>query len=341
MGGKQKKLTQAGRKKLQAEITAALVEGRLQLQQGQSVDNVLDEVDEGIKSDKYPIGVDLAGLMAVWFGQAETPAPEPDPKEAETVKEQVPTVDQIQAAQAQQPHLQAVPDQQYPDAGLPAPDPMAAAHAFQQRVQDAYAGPPEQNPYIAGSPANLAAAAEVAQTATHPQQVIEAAMLPPQQVLADAAQPIDPSQISVSVAAPGSDQFVPVPGQLVQGTVQATPAQLAAQLAGVEVGQPEPAPPVEVDMGPLHEWVDLYRGSKAKLEQIEAIMNQAKEQIVAYVDEQGGPDRSKVGLLNGELVVKRTWHSRKTLDKSKLYANHPELAGIYEEPKFQYRTEIL
>lgn len=137
MGGRQKRLTATRRKTLKAEMTEALVAGKFTTN-GRALDDILDEVDAGIKNDFYPIEVTLDGLIEIW--QLSGNPIDSAPEEAQT------------AAGGEQGAPPAAETQ----------DPIAA---------DPYKFPPRKH-------ADLVAAQQVADAGGTQMQVMEAAMGP-------------------------------------------------------------------------------------------------------------------------------------------------------------------
>jgi len=243
MGGKRKMLTKTRRATLRKELTEALVEGKFRLNDGQSLDDLLDSVDTGIRNDTYPIEVTVDGLLTAWFsGPALT-----EPAEAQTA--------------APDPSTQ-------PGAAAPAPEPVYVAPAAD--------GSQSQH-------ANLEAAALAMSQGLDQMAVMQAAMTPA----------VDPN----------------------------TPAQ--------------------IDASPVEDWLNLLKMAKEKKTEIEAMEQMAKDNVAAYLDQEGGPDKSKIAYLNGKPVYRRTWVPKTSLSKDKLYADHPELQGAYEVTTHHYRSEFV
>lgn len=288
MGGKRKILTQTRRTALRKEMTEALIAGTFTTN-GRPLDEILDEVNQGIVDGRYPIEIDLAQLISIWSGTpapTEAPAPEPQPTNHGTV-------DQIQQAQAAaqangyaQPQTivtQTLPQHAAPEQVFVAPD------QLQQ-------------------PSPLAAAAGVA-----PGQMIPtvAGLQPVQQF---GAQPM---------------------------TIQQAQTAMAAADA-LEVGEPPKPEPVQVDAGPVIDWLNLARDAQAKIDKLKDILEQAKANASAYADQVGGPDRSKVLVLNGQLVMRRTFCVKNVTDTKRLAAEHPEIdIDAYKSPSSYYRTELV
>lgn len=100
-------------------------------------------------------------------------------------------------------------------------------------------------------------------------------------------------------------------------------------------------PPAEIDISAVEDWVQAAKDWKIKIEEYEAALDRAKEQIAALLDQEGGPDRSKVGMLDGKPVLRRTFVTRKTFKKDALLKDHPEFVGKYDSSTSFYKTDFL
>jgi len=307
MGGKRKILTQTRRAALKKEMTEALLAGTFTTN-GRPIDEVLDEVNQGIVEGRYPIEVDLATLLSIWSGNpapTEAPAPEQPPTNHGTVDQQL-------AAQQNghvPPAAQVMPVQQIPQPG-PAEQAATQYPAVQPMQQDNGAGYaiPEQYPVVQ-QPSPLAAAAGVA-----PGQMIPTAvgMQPVQQV-------------------PGGQPMTFQQAQAAMSTVET-----------MEVGQPPKEEPIQVDAAPVAEWLGLAKQAEEKIKALKDILEQAKANAAAYADQVGGPDRSKVLFLNGQLVMRRTFVRKNNFSKERLAAAHPEIdVTAFLEESTYYRTELV
>lgn len=317
MGGKRKILTQTRRAALKKEMGEALMNGTFTTN-GRPVDEVLDEVNQGIVEGRYPIEVDLPTLISIWTGgtPAPTEAPAPEPTNHGTVDQQL-------AAQQNGQHAAvatAVPVQQIT---VPVEQPGGMQ--------------PQGGPPWTESPSAQA----VQQTGTWPSPAEQAATQYP------AIQQPSPLAAAAGVA-PGQ----PIPTAFGQQPVQQVPAaqpmtlqQAQAAMAtaeSIEVGQPPKEEPVQVDATPVAEWLGLAKQAEEKIKALKDIGEQAKAQAAAYADQVGGPDRSKVLFLNGQLVMRRTFVVKNNFSKERLAAAHPEIdVTAFTEPSSYYRTEIL
>jgi len=320
MGGRQKRLTQARRKTLKTEMTDALVAGQFRLTEGQSLDSVLDEIDDGIKNDRYPIDVDLPKLMAIWSG---TPAP----AEAQT------------AAGSEQ----GAPPAAETHADLVAAQAVANTGGTQQEVMLA-----------AGAPIGPAA---VPGTIEHA-QAVNGASPTAQAILGtgpaigtgNAIQGGHPAyssaqQAVVQLNGDGTAAH-PLPGPAAApGVYQGHPALDAAVEIGTLPAAPAPAeekvPCVDVDLDPVRDWLQVARSAEEKIAKAKDIKDMALSQVNDYLDQQGGPDTSKKGILDGQHAVQRTFCRRKVFSKEALLKDHPEISEEqYTEKTPYYRTEL-
>lgn len=193
-------------------------------------------------------------------------------------------------------------------------DPATADNSL-QAAEDAFARRGIEPPPGMPVHANLEAAQVAAETATHPAQVFEAAMTPP------------PPPVPPMPPPPGA---VAAPVQ-----VQTMPDVPVPTVEAVEL------PPVEIDISVVEDWLQLAKDCKIKITEYEAALDRAKEQIVALLDQEGGPDRSKVGMLDGKPVLRRTFVTRKTFKKDALLKDHPEFVGKYDSSTSFYKTDFL
>lgn len=316
MGGKRKILTQTRRAALKKEMGEALMNGTFTTN-GRPVDEVLDEVNQGIVEGRYPIEVDLPTLISIWTGgtPAPTEAPAPEPTNHGTVDQQL-------AAQQNGQHAAvaaAVPVQQIP----------VNVHSGNQ---------------VNGQPAEQWQTQQVAQGyGPTAEQAVEYGMPPGSPVV---------QQPTPLAAAAGVAPGQPIPTAFGQQPVQQVPAaqpmtlqQAQAAMAtaeSIEVGQPPKEEPVQVDATPVAEWLGLAKQAEEKIKALKDIGEQAKAQAAAYADQVGGPDRSKVLFLNGQLVMRRTFVVKNNFSKERLAAAHPEIdVTAFTEPSSYYRTEIL
>lgn len=268
----------------------------------QPLDTVLDEVNQGIKDGRYPIEIDLAQLIAIWSG---TPAPATEAPAAEPTNHG--TVDQIQQAQ-----LAAQQNGHTP--------PTALAGPVQQIPVNVHAGNT-----VNGLPAEQWQAQQAA--AGHgptPQQAAEMGL------------PANAPTIQPSLPPTAYGQQVAAPMTLQQ-------AQAAMQtVETMEVGQPPKEEPIPVDASPVAEWIALARQAQAKIDSAKDIVEQAKANVAAYLDQQGGPDRSKVAVLDGRAVMRRTFIRRGNFSKTRLAAAHPEIdIEAFTDESTYYRTELV
>jgi hypothetical protein len=314
MGGKRKMLTMTRRKLLSKEIMDAVMAGQFNMN-GRPLEELLDEIDDGIKNDRYPIEVDLQQLIKIWSGAPapveQAPATEPQPTNHGTV-------DQIQQAQAAAQH-NGQPSGMQPQGGPPWSESESAQAIMQtgtwppghvsQQVQQ-----PVQDPaYLAwlatqpqGGPSPLAAAAGVA-----------------------------PGQMVPTVAGP--QPVLPQPGQMTVAQAQ----QAMSQVETMEIGTPPKDPPVEVDASPVADWLQLWQQANEKVKAAKDIMEHAKANVGAYLDQVGGPDKSKLAMIGGRAVVRRTFVKKKVFKKDEFFATHPEMdeAAFTDETPY-YRTEL-
>lgn len=303
MGGKRKILTQTRRKALEKEMMDALVAGTFTTN-GRPLAEILDEVNTGIQEGRYPIEVDLPTLIGIWSG---TPALTEAPAPAQPEPTNHGTVDQIQQAQAMaQQNVAAVPM-------VPQPSPAEYAATQYPVVQQ---------------PSPLAVAAGVA-----PGQMVPTALGP---------QPVQQLQPDNGAGYAIPEQY-PVPQQHVAQPMTIQQAQQAMQAAAsMEIGEPPKEEAVRVDAGPVADWLSLARDAQAKIEKLKDILEAAKANASAYADQIGGPDRSKILLLNGHPVMRRTFCVKNVTNTKRLAAEHPEIdLDSYKEPSSYYRTELV
>lgn len=316
MGGRQKKLTQARRKELTKEMTAALIAGQFRLGEGQSLDSVLDEIDDGIKNDRYPIDVDLPKLIEIWSG---TPAP----AEAQT------------AAGSEQ----GAPPAAETHADLAAAQAVADAGGTQMQVMEAAMGPAAVPGTVEHAQAQ-AAAANGAGASPTAQAILGTG---PAIGTGNAIQGGHPAyssaqQATVMLNPDGSAQH-PLPG----------PAAAPGPVPITEVGTPpaapapaeEKAPVVDVDLDTVRDWLAVARNAEEKIAKAKDVKDMAMSQVNDFLDQQGGPDTSKAGFLDGQLAVTRTFCRRKNFQKDQLLKDHPEIDETqYTEKTPYYRTEL-
>lgn len=308
MGGRQKRLTQTRRKELTKAMTEALVAGQFRLGEGQSLDSVLDEIDDGIKNDRYPIDVDLPGLLAIWSG---TPAPEA----AQT------------AAGSEQGAPPAAETQFRSDGNIL--DPNAV-------LTQVPVGP-------AAVPGTVEHAQAQAAAATNGASPIAQAILGqgppverPEGWPVQGGHPVYSSlqQKVIQVDSEGNQ----LPDAPVNGQAPVTElGTLPSAIAPAE----EKAPVVDVDLDAVRGWLQVAKGAQAKIDAAKDVFDQAMSQVNDFLDQQGGPDVSKKGLLDNEHVVQRTFCRRKVFNKKDLLADHPEISEEqYTEKTPYYRTEL-
>lgn len=309
MGGRQKRLTAARRKELTKVMTDALVAGQFRLGAGQSLDSVLDEIDDGIKNDRYPIDVDLPGLLAIWSG---TPAPE----EAQT------------AAGGEQ----GAPPAAETHADLVAAQVVVNADGTQEQVLVAAMGP-------AAVPGTVEHALAQAQANGATMSPTAHAVLGTGPAIAGGHPAYSSAQQAVVQLNGDGTATHPLPG----------PAGAPGPAPVTEVGTPvtevapkeEKAPVVDVDLDAVRGWMQIARGAQKKIDAAKDVYDQAMSQVNDFLDQQGGPDVSKKGLLDGEHAVQRTFCRRKVFNKSALLADHPEIPEEqYTEKTPYYRTEL-
>jgi hypothetical protein len=142
-----------------------------------------------------------------------------------------------------------------------------------------------------------------------------------------------------------------VPTAVGPQTVQQVPAQpmtfqqaqAAMQAAEtLEVGEPPKPEPIAVDASPVAEWIGLARQAQAKIDKLKDIVEQAKANASAYADQVGGPDCSKILMIEGRQVMRRTYVTRRNLAKDRLLAAHPEIdAEAFTDTTSFYKTELL
>jgi hypothetical protein len=314
MGGKRKTLTNTRRTALKKEMTDALIAGTFTTN-GRPVDEVLDEVKAGIEEGRYPIEVNLQTLIGIWTGTpAPTAAPAPEPQPTNHG-----TVDQIQQAVAQQnghapPVAQVMPTQQIQQ-------PSPAEQAMTQ--------------YPIVSPETAAAIGYPQFPSQQPSQLAPAVGTAPGQMVPTAvgAQPVLQPDNGAGYAIPEQH---PGQGMTLQ---QAQAAMSTAE--SIEIGQPPKDPPIEIDATPVADWLNLAKQADAKIKALKDIYEQAKANAAAYADQVGGPDRSKVLLLNGQLVMRRTFVKKKVFQKEALLAAHPEIdPETFTEFTSFYKTEL-
>lgn len=349
MGGRQKRLTVARRKDLTKTMTEALVAGQFALQPGQSLDSVLDEIDDGIRNDRYPIDVDLPGLLAIWSG---TPAPAEAQTAAGSEQGAPPAAENVATGHSDSEAYTnsqntGDPYVQGPPVG-PAAVPGTVEHAQAQAAaaNGAGASPTAQailgtgpaigtgnaiQPAATGHPAWSSAQQAVVQlngdgSATHPL---------PGPAAAPGLAPMTPKQ--------AADQ------SFMELQDAATAHRAANPMPVTEVGVPaaevapkeEKAPVVDVDLDAVRGWIQIARGAQKKIDVAKDVLDQAMSQVNDFLDQQGGPDVSKKGLLDGEHAVQRTFCKRKVFNKSALLADHPEIPEEqYTEKTPYYRTEL-
>lgn len=295
MGGKRKMLTQTRRKMLGKEMMDAIMAGTFTLN-SRPLEEVLDEVNQGIQEERYPIEVDLKTLISIWSGN---PAPTAAPAPEQPVPTNHGTVDQIQQAQA-------------------------AAAQTQQPV-------PQQNGYTQPLQPDNGAAYAIPEQYPVPQQVE-----PPNPLTV--AVGMAPGQMVPTVAGPQPVQQLPAAQPM---TVQQAQAAMAAANS-IEIGQPPQEEAVRVDASPVAEWLGLAKQAEDLIKKYKDILTQAKDNASAYLDQIGGPDRSKVGLLNGQIVMRRTYVQKRIFSKDQLAAAHPEIdVDAFTDTSSYYRTEIL
>jgi len=331
MGGKRKILTQTRRTALKKEMQEALMNGTFTTN-GRPVDEILDEINQGIVEGRYPIEVDLPTLINIWRGNpapSEAPAPEPPPTNHGTVDQQL-------AAAQQNGHQAAVapmvPSQQIPQEPYPVP----------QQIQ----GVPvnvHSGDTVNGMPAQQWQAQQVAQGYGPTAEQAAELGLPPGSPVVQQPSPLP--------AAAGVAPGMQVPTAFGQQPVLQVPAQAMtlqqAQAAmstaeSIEIGQPPKEEPVQVDASPVAEWLGLAKQAQAKIDALKDILEQAKGNAAAYADQVGGPDRSKVLLLNGQIAMRRTFVVKSTTDTKRLAAEHPEIdIEAYKNPTSYYRTELV
>lgn len=112
----------------------------------------------------------------------------------------------------------------------------------------------------------------------------------------------------------------------------------------LEAGIVPPPPadePVSLDMTAVEDWYKLWKQAKAKVDEATEISKIAKEKIGEFLDAEGGPDKSKIGFLDGKPVTRRSFVIRTNFRKEKLLADHPEFSGQYEEQTSFYKTELM
>jgi hypothetical protein len=327
MGGKRKLLTQTRRKALAKEMMDAVMAGTFSLN-NQPLEAVLDEVDVGIKEDRYPIEVDLAGLMAIWSG---SPAPATAPEPEQPVPPNYGTVDQIQNGH--------VPEQIRVHSGGQV-DGIPAEQWQAQQAAAGYGPTPQQ----AAEMGIAGPVVQSVQTSAHGHINQD-----PQYLAWLATQPAQggPSPLPAAVGvAPGQAVPTALGPQTVQQPAAAMTLQQAQaameQVGTMEVGEPPKEQPVDLDITPVAEWLELARSAKAKMEAAKDILETAKAQIGGYLDQQGGPDKSKVGFLNGRPVLRRTYVRKKVLNADSIFESHPELdRSAFTDISSFYKTELL
>jgi hypothetical protein len=135
----------------------------------------------------------------------------------------------------------------------------------------------------------------------------------------------------------------PVPQQHIAQPMSLQQAQAAmTAVESMEVGEPPKEPPVEIDASPVADWLAIAQQAKAKIDASKDILEAAKANAAAYADQVGGPDRSKVLVLNGHPVMRRTFVKKKVFKKENLFAAHPELdESAFTEYTPFYKTELL
>lgn len=335
MGGRQKKLTQARRKELTKVMTEALVAGQFRLGEGQTLDSVLDEIDDGIKNDRYPIDVDLPGLLAIWSG---TPAP----TEAQTAagsEEQAPPAAETRFhsdGNLLDPNAEVFPVH----ANLEAAQAVADAGGNQQQVMAAAMQP--LGPAAVPGTVEHAQAQAAAANGTSPttQAVLGTG---PAIGTGNAIQNGHPAYSSAQLANvmlnPDGSAMHPLPGPA--GAPGPAPVTEVGAPAGAVAPKEEKAPVVDVDLDAVRGWIQIARGAQTKIDAAKDVLDQAMSQVNDFLDQQGGPDVSKKGLLDGEHAIQRTFCRRKVFNKSALLADHPEIPEErYTEKTPYYRTEL-
>lgn len=143
------------------------------------------------------------------------------------------------------------------------------------------------------------------------------------------------SAVQAALAPPPVPPMPPPPG-IAAAQVQTMPDVPVPTLEAAE-----PPPPVEIDISAVEDWFQAAQDWKIKIGEYTAALERAKEQIAALLDQEGGPDRSKVGMLDGKPVLRRTFITRKTFKKDALLKDHPEFVGKYDSSTSFYKTELL
>lgn len=329
MGGRQKKLTQARRKELTKEMTAALIAGRFTTN-GRSLDEILDEVDAGIRNDFYPIDVTFDGLVEIWqlSGNPIDNAPAEAQTAAGVEQGAAPAADtSVSEQEAQVIHANLDAAQRVTDAG-----------GTQMDVMQAAMGPAAVPGTVEHAQAQAAAANGASPTA---QAILGTG---PAIGTGNAIQGGHPAyssaqQATVMLNPDGSAQH-PLPG----------PAAAPGPAPVTEVGTPpaapapaeEKAPVVDVDLDTVRDWLAVARNADKKIKAAKDIMDQAMSQVNDFLDQQGGPDKSKKGVIDGQPAVRRTFVRRKNLNTDALLADHPEISREqYTERSPYYKSELL
>lgn len=317
MGGKRKMLTMTRRKLLSKEIMDAVMAGQFNMN-GRPLEEVLDEIDDGIKNDRYPIEVDLQQLIKIWSG---APAPVEQAPAAEPQPTNHGTVDQIQQAQA---------------AAQQNGQPWTSQGGYEITGQTGVTT--ESMPLIGGipqtSPAEQAATQyPQIQPQQDPAYLAWLASQQPQAVVA--TQPLQ--QLPQQLANPVAVETVAQPGQMTVAQAQ----QAMSQVETMEIGTPPKDPPVEVDASPVADWLQLWQQANEKVKAAKDIMEHAKANVGAYLDQVGGPDKSKLAMIGGRAVVRRTFVKKRVFKKDEFFATHPEMdeAAFTDETPY-YRTEL-
>lgn len=308
-------LTQTRRKLLSKEIMDAVMAGQFNMN-GRSLEDLLNEIDDGIKNDRYPIEVDLAQLNAIWSG---APAPVEQVPAAEPQPTNHGTVDQIQQAQA------AAQQNGQPSGMQPQGGPPWAESESAQAIMQTGTWPPGH------------VSQQVQQPVQDPQYLAWLASQQPQGGPSPlpAAVGVAPGQMVPTVVGP--QPVLAQPGQMTVAQAQ----QAMAAVETMEIAEPPKDPPVQVDASPVADWLGLWQQANEKITAAKDIREHAKANIAAYLDQIGGPDKSKVAMIEGRLVVRRTFIRKKVFKKDEFFGAHPELdeAAFTDESPY-YRTEL-
>ena len=316
MGGRQKRLTQARRKELTKAMTEALVAG-IFTTNGRPLDDILDEVDAGIRNDFYPIDVTLDGLIEIWQLSG-------NPIDSAPAAAQTAAGSEQGAPPAAEVHADLAAAQQVVDAG-----------GTQEQVMQAAMGPAAVPGTVEHAQAQAAAMSPTAHAILGTGPAIGTG-----NAVQNGHPAYSSAQQAVVMLNPDGSAQHPLPG----------PAAAPGPAAVTEVGTPaaevapkeEKAPVVDVDLDAVRDWLTIARNADEKIKKAKDIKDQAMSQVNDFLDQQGGPDVSKKGLLDGQPAVRRTFIRRKNFDTEALLADHPEISREqYTEKSPYYKSELL